>query len=257
MTETMNCIGVDFGWMSGASGLAWMVSDSGGIRFVETARIADVGEVIAWIETRAGNDCVVAVDAPLQLGNASGMRAAEKAAHRLYGRYDAGCYPAHQGSVFAARTTGFSKALSELGFVLSHEPFQKGRRQFECFPHIVSVEMFGLDRILKYKKGPRAARGAALAQLRDLIARRLGIEDLKLPEIPQRGDLKDMEDRLDAILCAYSAYWWWRWGYERNRVLGDPEEGCMIVPIAGTERRGQAGLPPRNGCNDLKPEDHT
>jgi predicted RNase H-like nuclease len=243
MTEQMNCIGVDFGWMSGASGLAWLVAGPRGVRFVETARIADVREVVEWVDGRAGADGVVAVDAPLQLGNVSGMREAERAAHRSYGRYDAGCYPAHQGSVFAGRTTGFSRALAERGFVLSYEPFRSGRRQFECFPHIVSVEMFQLDRILKYKKGPRAARGAALAQLRELIGARLAIEGLELPQVPERGDLKDTEDRLDAILCAYSAYWWWRWGYERNRVLGNPEEGCIIVPVAGTESGGRLDYP--------------
>ena len=240
MTALMHCIGVDLGWVSGASGLALLSAEEGGPRFVDAGRISDLDEVVAWIDARAGDDCVVAVDAPLRLGNVSGMRAAEKQAHRLYGRRDAGCYPAHANSVFAARTTGFSRTLAERGFVLSHEPSRTGRRQFECFPHIVSVEMFGLERILKYKKGPRAARGAALCELRELIASRLGILDLVLPVVPERGDLKDAEDRLDAVLCAYAAYWWWRWGYERNRVLGDPEEGCMIVPVAAaiSERRG-------------------
>ncbi len=228
----MRSIGVDLGWTSGASGLALFDVRGEQLRCVESARLRAIDEVLRWIEARAGEDCVVAVDAPLRIANCSGMREAEKVAHRLYGKYDAGCYPANLASPFAARTTGFSRALSDLGFEHSHEPFANGRRQFECFPHIAAVEFFDLDRILKYKKGPRAARFRELSRLRELICERLPVAGLReiLPTPPASGDLKPAEDQLDAALCAYAGYWWWRWGLERNRVLGDPLEGCMITP---------------------------
>jgi predicted RNase H-like nuclease len=45
-----------------------------------------------------------------------------------------------------------------------------------------------------------------------------------------RGDLKPVEDELDAVLCAYAAFHWSRHGLARNRILGDMEEGCIVVP---------------------------
>ena len=141
----MRCIGVDLGWTSGASGLALLESYGRALRYIESTRILAIDEIVQWIAARSGDgDCVIAVDAPLRLGNASGMRAAEKEAHRLYGRYDAGCYPSSRASSFAARTTGFAAALEQLGFP---HVYPANRCQFECFPHILTVELFGLDEV--------------------------------------------------------------------------------------------------------------
>jgi predicted RNase H-like nuclease len=193
---------------------------------VESARLLNLDHVLQWIAER--NADVVAVDAPLRLGNASGMRACEKEAHRFYGKYDAGCYPSSRSSPFAARTTGFSAGLAALGFPLMHP---HDHCQFECFPHVVAVELFGLEKIFKYKKGARADRSAELTRLRQTMMEKLPVKGLeRLPEIPAKGDLKAVEDELDAVLCAYAAYHWGRWGLRRNRILGDEEEGCMVVP---------------------------
>ena len=224
----MRCIGVDLGWTSGASGLALIEVRGRAVHYVESARVLDLDDVLLWIAER--NADVVAVDAPLRLGNASGMRACEKEAHRLYGKYDAGCYPSSLSSPFAARTTGFSAGLSALGFPLVHP---HSHCQFECFPHVLAVVLFGLEKIFKYKKGARADRFAELTRLRQTMQEKLPVKSLdRLPEIPSKGDLKPVEDELDAVLCAYAAYHWGRWGLERNRILGDENEGCMVVPLS-------------------------
>jgi predicted RNase H-like nuclease len=223
----VRCVGVDLGWTSGASGLALLEVRGRALHYVESARLLALDDVLQWIASRGAD--VVAVDAPLRLGNASGMRACEKEAHRLYGKFDAGCYPSSQSSPFAARTTGFSAALASLGFPLVH-PHE--HCQFECFPHVLTVELFGLEKIFKYKKGPRAARFEELSRLRRTMKERLPVKNLEqLPEIPRKGDLKPVEDELDSVLCAYAAYHWGRWGLKRNRILGDEEEGCMVVPV--------------------------
>jgi predicted RNase H-like nuclease len=225
-------IGVDLGWTSGASGVALLELCGSDLKFIECARILEVDALVAWISERAGANCVVAVDAPLRIGNALGMRESEKQAHRLYGRFDAGCYPANLASKFAPRTTGFSLKLASLGFRHTHEHAAGaggGRSQFECFPHIAAIEFFSLDLIVKYKRGTRAHRLRELQRFSGLVAS-LPIQDLELPQLPAHGDLKSAEDQLDAILCAYAGFHWRQWGLERNRVLGDPEEGCMIIP---------------------------
>ena len=216
---------MDLGWTSGASGLALLAYDGAVLHYLESTRILEIDAVLEWIADRSEGDCVVAVDAPLRLGNAAGMREAEKQAHRMYGRFDAGCYPSNRGSTFAARTTGFAAALG-----LPHV-YPRNRCQFECFPHITAVEVFGLDRIFKYKKGPHAQRAFELSRMRQTMVDKLPITGLhRLPAIPMKGNLKPVEDELDAVLCAYMAFHWARWGLERNRILGDIEEGCIIVP---------------------------
>jgi predicted RNase H-like nuclease len=222
------------GWTNGATGLALLdATEDSRARFLECCRIEPLNDVLQWIESRTSNeieDVVIAVDAPLRIANETGMRASEREAHRRYGRFDAGCYPANRRSPCAARTTGFRESLESLGFTAAEGATgTSGRQYFEAFPHIASIEFFALDRIVKYKKGPRAGRASELQRLGQLIAG-LEIADLRLPDIPARGPLKPAEDQLDAILCAWCAWHWQRWGRERNRILGDPDEGCIIVP---------------------------
>jgi predicted RNase H-like nuclease len=42
--------------------------------------------------------------------------------------------------------------------------------------------------------------------------------------------LKALEDKLDALLCAYIGAHWWYWGIERNLVLGDRTTGYIVIP---------------------------
>jgi predicted RNase H-like nuclease len=173
------------------------------------------------------------------------MRLCDRLTHKHFGRYHAGCYPANLGLAFAERTVGFGLSLEARGF--SHAPTMKaqqpGRYQVEVFPHPATVELFRLERILKYKKGKLAERRVELARLLDYIVDclpklepSLDLQDFQ-PEIPFTGAaLKDLEDRLDSLICAYVAAHWWYWGMERNWVLGSDVAaeaqvtGYIIVP---------------------------
>ncbi|MDJ0746725.1 MAG: hypothetical protein QNJ32_25665 [Xenococcaceae cyanobacterium MO_167.B27] len=42
--------------------------------------------------------------------------------------------------------------------------------------------------------------------------------------------LKAVEDKLDSLICAYVAAYWWYWGEARNLVLGNENTGYIIVP---------------------------
>jgi len=41
---------------------------------------------------------------------------------------------------------------------------------------------------------------------------------------------KPFDDLLDGILCAYLAYYFWYWGVEKSWVLGDIENGYVVLP---------------------------
>ena len=42
--------------------------------------------------------------------------------------------------------------------------------------------------------------------------------------------LKAYEDTLDSLLCAYVAYYFWYWGFDRNEVFGNIESGYILNP---------------------------
>lgn len=251
--EAVKFVGIDLGWQSQPSGLCSLIWQDGELRLIDLTRQSLISEVLAWLDGQIGvaDSAVVAVDAPTLIANSTGMRLADRLAHQYFGRYHAGCYPANLSRPFAQRTLAFGRSLEARGFrhAPAIQPWQPGRYQVEVFPHPAIVNLFNLDRILKYKKGRVAERYAELVRYRHYILTVLPMLEPRLvlthsptlepllPEIPQTGPaLKALEDQLDSLICAYVAAYWWYWGLERNLVVGpdDPAicaiEGYIIVP---------------------------
>jgi predicted RNase H-like nuclease len=238
----MTFIGVDLGWKTGPSGVCCLHCRGGDLTLSALDRCHTHAEVLAWIDAQVPSEtpAMVAVDAPTIIPNETGMRLPDRLAHREFGKYHAGCYPANRNLPFAPLLLAFSEALSTRGFdhAPTLQPQVLGRYQIECFPHPAMVHLFQLPRILKYKKGRLAERQEELGRLRSHILHHLPehtpslrIRSQDLPEIPQRGPaLKAVEDQLDSLICAYSAAHWWYWGLARNQVLGNLAEGYIVVP---------------------------
>jgi predicted RNase H-like nuclease len=243
----MRFLGIDLGWQSQPSGLCCLAWQDASLRLLDLRRLEEIPAVLSWVDewVPPGISGGVAVDAPTLIANATGMRLCDRLTHKHFGKYHAGCYPANLGLAFAARTVAFGLSLEARGFAHAPEMLVRspGRFQIEVFPHPATIELFKLERILKYKKGKLAERRQELMQLRDYIVevfpRLEPPVDLSgfQPEVPTRGaDLKDLEDRLDSLICAYVAAHWWYWGRDRNWVLGDERaaeasvSGYIIVP---------------------------
>jgi pyridoxamine 5'-phosphate oxidase len=236
--RTLRFLGIDFGWENKPSGLAALEWDGGLLHLRSLQRLTNPRQIVDWADAEAGPDAIAGIDAPIVIPNATGMRDADKLAHSLYGRYHAGAYPASRARRFWKRTTGLSTQLLKRGFqhgdTLPHRAM--GRHQIEVHPHAAAVQLFALNRIVKYKKGSLASRVAELDRLRSLMLERFprlipSLAMTALPETPRTGAaLKDLEDRLDAITCAYVAAHWWFWGAQRNDVLGNARDGYIIVP---------------------------
>ena len=114
------------------------------------------------------------------------------------------------------------------------------------FPHPAIVELGGLGRALRYKKGPPEARRAGLRALALVLAGlaaadpplRLETDRLLARELSavdhRRGRaLKAVEDLADAHVCAYVALWWWWHGRAATLVAGDDATGAIVVPRTG------------------------
>lgn len=246
----MKFLGIDLGWTSGASGLCCLAWSDGCLHLLDLERQQTTTDILDWVDkwTAPTEPAMIAVDAPTLIPNATGMRLPDKLTHQHFRHYHAGCYPANLGRPFAQRTLEFGLNLEARGFVHAPviSPQTPGRYQIEVYPHPAIVHLFGLTRILKYKKGKLSDRRLELLKLHQYILNilptltpSLTLHSLCPPclcgsfplEIPTTGiALKAIEDQLDSLICAYVAAHWWYWGLERNWVLGDTSTGYIVIP---------------------------
>ncbi|MBG1240106.1 DUF429 domain-containing protein [Nostoc sp. NZL] len=238
----MKFIGIDFGWKSQPSGLCCLEWIDGQLQLLDLDRKEAIADILTWIDQSVQPDepAIIAVDAPTLIPNASGSRLPDKLSHKYFGKYHAGCYPANQNLPFAERTLNFGLELESRGFAHAPtiEPQKLSRYQIEVFPHPAIVNLFNLERILKYKKGRISERRLELIKLQNYLldilpsfCPPLHLCASFLLEIPTTGAaLKAVEDKLDSLICAYVAAYWWYWGEQRNLVLGDRTTGYIIIP---------------------------
>lgn len=246
----MKFLGIDFGWTSGASGLCCLELQ-GEILAIESFDLEfDPADIMAWVDHLLPLDDMglVAVDAPTIIPNRSGTRLPDRLTHRYFGKYHAGCYPANLNRPFASRTTHLGFELEARRFVHAPQiiPQQPGRYQIEVFPHPATVHLFHLDRIIKYKKGRLGDRRRELTRLVSYIEAILPRLEPALSldsdwqelvarlSTAQGKELKTIEDRIDALICAYVGAYWWYWGSAKNWTLGDRPSGYIIVPAPVT-----------------------
>ena len=189
----------------------------------------------------------MAVDAPLWVPNKTGRRPGEAEIGRAFARYQAGAHPANRSRLAfdgIVRGEALVAALAARGFVHAPEVAAGAlvRQVIEVFPHPAMVALFGLDRTLKYKARPgRSADlrlnewrryqdylGALAQPTRRCTARPLIAQDVAA----LRGRrLKDYEDQVDALMCAYIALYAFRWGAARCRSFGTFEGGYIFTPV--------------------------
>ncbi|AHJ31358.1 DUF429 domain-containing protein [Nodularia spumigena CS-584] len=264
----MKFIGIDLGWKSQPSGLCCLELIAGELQIIDLDRIELIADILAWIDktVEPNEPAIIGVDAPTLIPNAIGSRLPDKLTHKYFGKYHAGCYPANQKLPFAERTVNFGLELESRGFdhAPTIDPQKLGRYQIEVFPHPAIVNLFKLERILKYKKGRINERRLELIKLQNYILNILptltpSLCTLRLcrsfSEIPTTGAaLKAAEDKLDSLICAYVAAHWWYWAEQRNLVLGDRTTGYIVIPGkmgSGEKRngsRGQGAGEKKNGC---------
>lgn len=247
----IRALGLDLAWSPrNPTGVAVIAGDeSGGTLIYNGIRQSDA-ELTAFVAEYGGvGGVLVAIDAPTLVPNETGLRPGERDLNAVYRQYDAGAHPSNR-----QRLTSFGggKVRGEVIVALleqqaiRHHPYlttrTAARQSFEVYPHPATVALFGLSRTLKYKAKPGRdypSRYAAFGQLEaHLLSLAIAEPALIIPVATFASDLtslkgaklKDYEDRLDAILCAYVAFYYWYWGPQRVTVFGDTESGHIVVP---------------------------
>lgn len=239
---TMHYVGIDLAWGDRRpTGLA-VLDAQGRLLAVSTVRTDE--EIEAALASYVEGECLVAIDAPLIVRNATGNRPAEKALNKDFARFDAGAHPSNTAKPeFTPQPRG-ARVASLLG--LDINPWsRRPRRGIEVYPHPATVALFRLGRTLKYKDKP----GRDLEQLRAelLVLMRL-VEGLAHTEpalhvdgpawrtlrdavtgAGRKSELRVVEDQVDAVVCAYIALFA-DLRREDTVVYGDLETGYIVTP---------------------------
>jgi predicted RNase H-like nuclease len=249
--QQITCIGLDLAWSPrNPTGAAVIRGDARGGALVDARLLGDLGEIVAYVARHAGDGpALVAVDAPLHVPNSTGRRPAEALLGQVFRAYDAGAHPANRGlPAFRSGVRGeqLVAALATLGIAHDRTTIEAGattRQAIEIYPHPAMVALFGLEKTLKYKARPKrslATRQAAWRTYRQHLA---GLAHTDPPlyglaawlevDVDQLSGrrLKDHEDQVDAIMCAYIALYAFRWGAARCRAFGTLEDGYIFTPV--------------------------
>ncbi|GAA1172392.1 bifunctional ribonuclease/(p)ppGpp synthase [Ornithinimicrobium humiphilum] len=239
----MHYVGIDLAWGDRSpTGVAVLDAD-GRLVHVSVAQTDD--EVVAAVTPYTSEACLVAVDAPLVVTNATGNRPAEAALNRDFARFDAGAHPSNTGKAELAGTPRGARLVKRLG--LDMNPASgRARRAIEVYPHPATVVLFRLGRTLKYKNKQGRSLETLRAALLELAGHLEGLatadppmtltgnpawEGLvtRLREARRKSELRVVEDQVDAVVCAYVA----RYADAhpgRTTTYGDLATGYIVTP---------------------------
>lgn len=178
----MNFVGVDLAWGERKpTGLA-VLDEDGRLVHVSAAHTDD--EIMAALAPYVEGECLVAVDAPLIVANATGNRPAEAMLNLDFARFDAGAHPSNTGKPEFREQPRGARIAGRLGLDMNPRS-GRARRAIEVYPHPATVALFRLGRTLKYKHKP----GRDLEQLRGELLVLLGlVEGLADADPPLRVD---------------------------------------------------------------------
>jgi predicted RNase H-like nuclease len=185
-------------------------------------------------QARGFRSIFVTVDAPIVCPNKTGTRPVDRLTHRMFHKEHAACHPANLTK--CPRPPRLARLMRKVGFQVGWEPREGKKTVAEVYPHPAMVRMFGLPRIIKYKKGSVAERRKEFRRLQRLIRKCLkkkfsglaiGSEAKSL--LAQRWS-KPVEDRTDALFCALIGLWHWRHQGRKSEVIGDLKTGFILLP---------------------------
>ena len=248
--------------------LAWAEHNRSGLCVVENGRVIDSAiagdddDVVRWVEHHAGDDVVVAFDAPLIVRNRKGCRGCERVIASVWGRAHASCHVANLGRPWFAKGGRAARLARRLR--LTTDPAAVAERParvgVEVYPHTALVSLFHLPIILKYKAGRCRSEGMSKTrtvddrrrEFRRLLNCLLALSDrtpalrvttsaawnrlASTVESAGTGATLDVvEDELDAYVCAYVGLHFARHRGRRDcAVIGDTRRGYVVTPVDET-----------------------
>ena len=236
----MYFVGVDLAWGElNQSGIAVIDTDG---RLLHVGVAQDDSSIADAVAPYISDECLVAIDAPLIVKNATGHRPCEAALNGDFQKFEAGARPAFTGRPEFAHVPRGARLANLLGLDMDPDS-RASRRAIEVYPHPATVALFGLGRTLKYKKGAVEDRRGELLRLMTLIEERDGATPRlrvnhnvawvelrnRVAAATRQVQLDKTEDPVDAALCAYIALYWYQ-RPEDVTIYGDFASGYIVTP---------------------------
>ena len=237
----MHYIGLDLAWGTKRPTGVAVIDDAARLLHVSAVRTDD--EIEAALAAYAEGDCLVAIDAPIVVANATGSRPAEQQLSRDFRPFDAATHPSNTGK---SEFTGGTRAAAVAKLLgLDTDPDSAARRRaIEVYPHPATIVLFDLPKVLRYKAKPGRDLELLRSELLHLMAKVgtvvttdptwAGLRT-QVEAATRKSELRHVEDQVDAVLCAYIAHFA---DHHRDLVTryGDAETGCIVTPTLGINR---------------------
>lgn len=229
--------GVDLAWgEKKPDGLAWITASRDGAQVQESGLTHGDAALVDWVMQRVGqrDRALVMVDAPLVIPNRTGARPVDKLTHVLFRQQHAGCHPAYLEK--CPRPPRVAALFEEEGLTVGWDLKAAKKLVAEVYPHPAMVRLFGLDRIIKYKRGRVEEKRAEFARLQRLLRKCLKQDfphlqlDAATKKLLRQTWTKPIEDETDGLFCALIGLWHWQHQSKQTQVLGDLATGFILVP---------------------------
>jgi predicted RNase H-like nuclease len=212
----MVIIGIDLAWSRNNFSALTLLRDN---QLLNTVYLKSDKEILQFITTHRPD--IIGVDAALEVKNEIGNRIIENMILKDFAKYKLGIYPINKKIM--NKLYGGSRA-EELFSQLSSYTLRKNL--FEVYTHATIIRCFTKNRVLPYKKKRGRTTPFIKEQLQllqeylDSVIYNMPLYDIK---DSKSKDLKEIEDRLDSIVCAYTIYRAFTCGY-------DSYDELLLVP---------------------------
>jgi predicted RNase H-like nuclease len=238
-------LGLDLAWAPRhSSGGAVLELLDDGLHLTSSCSLRAHEDILAWIARNRGRDGVtLAVNAPIIVENSGGLRPCDKALNEHFETNQVDEYQVNLVNASHPRTIG--RAMMRMGF--DPNPAAEGDRVVETYNQATQVLLFDVDRPIRLKTGPVGARKDAVDRFRETLSDMLfdanpplndspALNELLNADLPSSNGSRvgELEERLEAVLCAYTAAYLNLRGPEDCAFLGDLEHGYVLLPTSRT-----------------------
>jgi len=141
---------------------------------------------------------------------------------------------------------------SSFGKPMSIPQSKEGHYYFECYPHPAIIALLNRKKVLKYK-----CRHRNQAEWQELVKYLKSLPVTNLSPIVEEMVFQNKanEDKLDSIVCAYTALLWWQHGTTQSSMIGNMNDGYIVTPhnnatlkqfqkVFGKQMNNDSGTPP-------------
>jgi predicted RNase H-like nuclease len=192
-------LGVDFAWSKNNFSALSLLEDN---KLIETVYIQSDEDILSYINKTTPD--MIGVDAALEVNNETGNRIIENQILKEYAKYKLGVYPINKNIM--DKLYGGNRAQELFGKL---ENYKLRENLFEVYTHATIIRCFTKDKVLPYKRKKGRTTPFIKEQL-EILQSYLdevvdGIVPYNIAESKSK-DLKEIEDKLDSIVCAYSLY---------------------------------------------------